>query len=437
MATAVPMYGRRGKVLESGDSRAWRPSEARDFGASGGAFPECAVVQFPHGMGWDHGDGDASAPVTLGVDFETLCGAAAAKAFAERRSTPEYDGFLRHVDRCAEIVGEHGDWTRVASTGGALRGAMAVRRVSGIDPNTVEASFLLGEGEPVVVEDGGRNWASWTMDDFKLELDSFFVRCNDRAPARRSEEGPMQRTHQLAFRDYVDYVHKRDGDGCSPRRFDRERVPFYANGLRAFSESDSAETLAKAFPRPYFARECDQTEALVASITSELGKRLRFDEHISETLAKGVSKSLDKVFCGPRGAITRLHFDAGDAHGYLGQVVGRKLFVFFPPSDGDKLGVIQNDPTHGLIDPLDPDFERFPRFCDAQPHACILAPGEVVLNPRRWWHYAVSLDSSVTVMRNFYTANTNAEALVEMLVSSAAGTIKDSSGQLAPRTATL
>lgn len=36
---------------------------------------------------------------------------------------------------------------------------------------------------------------------------------------------------------------------------------------------------------------------------------------------------------GPPGTITRLHYDAGRAHGYLGQVIGRKLFVLYPPSD--------------------------------------------------------------------------------------------------------
>ena len=36
---------------------------------------------------------------------------------------------------------------------------------------------------------------------------------------------------------------------------------------------------------------------------------------------------------GPPGTITRLHFDAARAYGYLGQVIGRKLFVVYPPSD--------------------------------------------------------------------------------------------------------
>lgn len=40
-----------------------------------------------------------------------------------------------------------------------------------------------------------------------------------------------------------------------------------------------------------------------------------------------------QVFMGPPGTITRLHYDAGSAHGYIGQVLGRKLFVLFSPSD--------------------------------------------------------------------------------------------------------
>ena len=40
---------------------------------------------------------------------------------------------------------------------------------------------------------------------------------------------------------------------------------------------------------------------------------------------------------GPVGISTRLHYDAGDAHGWLAQVVGRKLFILYPPSDGRHL----------------------------------------------------------------------------------------------------
>jgi len=42
-----------------------------------------------------------------------------------------------------------------------------------------------------------------------------------------------------------------------------------------------------------------------------------------------------------------------------------------------------------------------------------------VLNPRKWWHYAVSLDErSVTVMRNFYNAGSNVDGLVKVIANS-------------------
>jgi hypothetical protein len=53
---------------------------------------------------------------------------------------------------------------------------------------------------------------------------------------------------------------------------------------------------------------------------------------------RGVSGSLSKLFLGPAGTVTRLHYDAGDAHGWLAQLWGAKLFVLFPPSDTPHLG---------------------------------------------------------------------------------------------------
>lgn len=39
--------------------------------------------------------------------------------------------------------------------------------------------------------------------------------------------------------------------------------------------------------------------------------------------------------------------------------------------------------------------------------------------PQGWWHYAVALERSVTVQRNFYNAATNARGLIDMVVKSA------------------
>ena len=39
-----------------------------------------------------------------------------------------------------------------------------------------------------------------------------------------------------------------------------------------------------------------------------------------------------------------------------------------------------------------------------------------------WWHYAVALDASITVMQNFYHAHSNAVGLVELVQKTAAAT---------------
>jgi chloride channel 7 len=258
------------------------------------------------------------------------------------------------------------------------------------------------------------------------------VLCNDRAPARRREiDGSKQRSHLIPFRAYADYVRKRDG--VAGTVFDDRRTPFYANGMRVFSECKRADALSRAFPRPYFTHECDNTETLLMATTNELGSILKFDSEIALRMRDSVSKSLDKMFVGPRGALTRLHYDAGDAHGWLGQVEGRKLFVFYPPSASPMLYPIED--SHASVDPLEPDYDRFPLFREARSRArvCVLNPGEVVLCPRRWWHYAVALDTSVTVMRNWYNVNTNAQALVEQICSTIKQTVDNRAKGSVPR----
>jgi chloride channel 7 len=265
----------------------------------------------------------------------------------------------------------------------------------------------------------------WTFETLKHELGSFTVMCNDRAPARRtdvSDGSGAQRTHATSFKDFIEYIESRDCE--DPEEVDllgqtwsSTCVPFYANGMRVFSEPEFAETLARAFPAPYFTSQCDNTKLLI-QMTLDAGLKAisRGNQNIPQLLNvdHSVSTSLNKMFCGPKGTITRLHFDCGDAHAWLGQIVGTKLFVFYPPSDSDKLYPIES--THSPIDPLNPDYEKYPLFRDASPRVVILRPGEVVLNPRRWWHFAVALTPSVTVMRNFYNSTTNPREIVSMVI---------------------
>ena len=47
-----------------------------------------------------------------------------------------------------------------------------------------------------------------------------------------------------------------------------------------------------------------------------------------------------------------------------------------------------------------------------------------------WWHYAVALDASITVMQNFFHAPTNAKGLLALVLHSLARTKSVNPAQL-------
>ncbi len=128
-------------------------------------------------------------------------------------------------------------------------------------------------------------------------------------------------------------------------------------------------------------------------------------------------------------------------------------------------GVLCRIPTEvetvqSAVDPLDPDtVVRLPLYACASPLALVLHPGEAVVIPQvrpcallsslqgaalglrgttpeqcgllqGWWHYAVALDASITVMQNFYHAPTNAKGLLALVLQSLSRAKGVSPGQL-------
>lgn len=56
----------------------------------------------------------------------------------------------------------------------------------------------------------------------------------------------------------------------------------------------------------------------------------------------------------------------------------------------------------GRLDPLDPRDQQRARDCGLELFATVLEPGQTILAPMGWWHYAVSLTPSLTLMCNFW-----------------------------------
>lgn len=85
----------------------------------------------------------------------------------------------------------------------------------------------------------------------------------------------------------------------------------------------------------------------------------------------------------------------------------------FAPADAPYLYA---EGTHSPVDPLRPFAEqvaKYPKYGRATPYVVIVEEGETLFVPRGWWHYALSLEPTVTVMRNFWT-ETNADSYREM-----------------------
>ncbi|KAK3287579.1 hypothetical protein CYMTET_4928 [Cymbomonas tetramitiformis] len=380
------------------------PTEQRHFGA-GGSFPEVHILQYPLDMGRGL-DGPSGCPVSLDIDYDALQLKVSKFVLCQSESTVEYEAFLDFTDRdqvdpLSQIVG-----------------ARSVERASNVDPGTVAARCFQGSGKPLIFTDGMRDWdalSTWSLEYFQEKYGSDLVMANDRAPARHADEAidRKQRTVHMPLADYLSYCQRL----CQPDlpESERRKVPFYLNGWRAYSQHPE---LMHDIPGPYFTSQCDHTCMVLAQVDKLVFKAQSSDDGDAPWVS-GMNMSLNKLFVGPPGTITRMHYDAGEAHAWLGQVAGRKLFICFSPDDSQYLYKMETETetAQSPIDPLRPDFTKYPLYKLATPYAFILQPGEMVLVPKGWWHYAAALDMSITAMRNFYHAPSNAQDLVKYVMT--------------------
>ncbi|XP_065350020.1 bifunctional peptidase and arginyl-hydroxylase JMJD5-like isoform X3 [Cloeon dipterum] len=103
------------------------------------------------------------------------------------------------------------------------------------------------------------------------------------------------------------------------------------------------------------------------------------------------------VWLGPAGTVSPLHHDP--KHNLLAQIRGYKRVLLFPagidglyPYPGECLMA-----NTSQVDPESPDPDRFPLFPATQGLSCLLAPGDVLYIPPKWWHHVRSLTPSLSV----------------------------------------
>ena len=128
-----------------------------------------------------------------------------------------------------------------------LENAIEIDRRSSLSPDETMARYLAGEGRPVVVTDAQAPWKAprlWSLDYFKKHYASEPLIASDRAPLR-SEDNPRMQTLRTTLGDFIDYMQQ-------PHHFmaAQERDgPFYGNSWSPFIEH---EKLRGHISRPYF-----------------------------------------------------------------------------------------------------------------------------------------------------------------------------------------
>jgi hypothetical protein len=100
------------------------------------------------------------------------------------------------------------------------------------------------------------------------------------------------------------------------------------------------------------------------------------------------------------------HFDLPDNLACV--VAGRRRFTLFPPAQVANLYIGPLDLTPAgqpisLVDTVNPDTARFPRYAEALKHARVfeLEAGDALFIPSQWWHGVESL-SDVNALVNFW-----------------------------------
>jgi len=106
----------------------------------------------------------------------------------------------------------------------------------------------------------------------------------------------------------------------------------------------------------------------------------------------------DTLWIAPRGTMSSLHHD-GDYDNLNLQISGRKLFLLIPPPRHVELSAYGS--AESPINPFVPDLDRFPRFAGADPVEALLAPGEVLLIPKYWWHAVYTVEPAVNLSTHF------------------------------------
>ena len=227
--------------------------------------------------------------------------------------------------------------------------------------------YLRFGGEPLLVRGWMADWralGSWDFDFFGSRYGA----------DRITIAGDDGETIEATIAEYVDYILDREAGARLKgieRRLDRD-APLYCLSYKPFRD------------HPELWEDCS-LPAFVADWWPCFNPAFR---------AAHFPQDHGWVFLSAKHSTAALHQDSHHTITWLAQVRGRKMYHLYAPEDAEQV-------YSGAVDPLQPDWDRHPRFREATGRRCVLSPGEMLFLPPDWWHHAFALDDSITVSCNF------------------------------------
>lgn len=207
------------------------------------------------------------------------------------------------------------------------------------------------------------------------------------------EEGGSRRWDLDFFRrEYGELPVQVDAGGDT---FGARRQLTMAEYIDAFDDLTAAAEEAGASPPPYLRTWNYEDE--VPELGSDWSTPALFRD-MFQALPPVARPPFTWLFLCPRGATTRLHVDVWHTDAWLVNALGRKRFVLFHPAQRKYI-----EDGQGFVDLRSPDLERFPDLAKATPVEFVLGPGEIAYIPRKWPHFAVALEPSVSVSLNAHS----------------------------------
>lgn len=178
---------------------------------------------------------------------------------------------------------------------------------------------------------------------------------------------------------------------------------FYNERMDGLNFSRRSRTIGASIERMLGMRGQDRPRSIYIQ-SAPIGEFLPgFDDANGLPLLDRATPS--RIWIGNRLTV-QTHFDLKENVACV--VAGRRRFTLFPPDQTPNLypgpfELTLAGPPVSMVRLEDPDFEKFPRFREAQEHArqADLAPGDALYIPYFWWHHVRALDD-FNVLVNYW-----------------------------------